>query len=329
MRKNILIAVILSLLSHQTVQACSFGCQTIGNYGIGGPIITMPAYTMPQGKFAINLGLQYQNINQFSTNELQSLQHDEVHTHSRDAEMLLNANMSYAISDDLNLILNIPYRFVYGIQAIEHDEIIDGGNSIGFGDMNLLAKYRFFKAKQSSKDRTCPIKSCLQASLLAGIKLPTGDTNERNAHGERLPPDDQPGTGSWDPMVGLAISYPFGNFSWDTSSIYRSSTQGSQNITLGDQANFNTALTYNFPKSGRFKPAAVFEINGIWQGQQSSDHEDQSHGGLIISLSPGLRMAIDDTTITNLSLSFPVITHLNGNQPEPGIQIGASVSKIF
>ena len=43
-------------------------------------------------------------------------------------------------------------------------------------------------------------------ALLAGIKVPTGSTHETDLSGARLETKHQPGTGSWDPLFGLAGS---------------------------------------------------------------------------------------------------------------------------
>lgn len=325
-----IILVLVFFLSLIPASACSFGCQGLGNYGIAGPINTIPAYTLDQGRFAINTSLRYQNIHELSNRTLSNLAADHEHAHSRSSEMLLNANMSYGITDDLNLIVNVPYRFVYGLNSghhvhDEHDghgaEVVGSGNSIGLGDLNLLAKYRI-------------LNHSYQAALIAGIKMPTGDTNEVNNEGERLSPEDQPGTGSWDPILGFAVSYPYRKFSFDANSLYRLSTQGSQGITVGDLVNFNTAATYNFQSHKAFgqdlQAAAVFEINGIWQESSEGGHEaGDSHGGLAVFLSPGLRLGLNKDTVMNFSVGLPVIVDLNGHQPDPGVQIFTGLSHVF
>ena len=77
--------IILLGLSNTTTQACSCGCAPLGNYGIGGPIITTPAYTLPQGKFVINTSLRYQNVNELTTRDYARI--NGVHAHSHDSEM--------------------------------------------------------------------------------------------------------------------------------------------------------------------------------------------------------------------------------------------------
>ena len=334
--QHIILSLILLCLTVIKAEACSCGCAPLGNYGIGGPIITTPAYTLPQGKFVINTNLRYQNVNELTTRDFARI--NGIHAHSHDSEMQLTATLGYGLTDDLTLSLSYPYRFLYGLRTHEEDNsIIDGGNAIGLGDMTLLAKYRFL-GKESPCKNGCSIKKCgnnhLQAALLAGIKMPTGQTNERDVDGSQLRADEQPGTGSWDPVMGLAFSLPVNIFSFDANANYRLSTQGIQQTTVGDTINFNTAVTYNFQSyqvlGQSIKPAAVVELNGIWQERvESQGTKDNGHGGLVMFISPGLRAAINDYTIINLLVGLPIISDLNGSQPGTGIQLFAGLSRIF
>lgn len=310
--------IVLIFLGTANANACSCGCEVLGNFGIGGPIITMPAYTLPKNKLALNTSLRYQDMNKLT---------------GHDSEMLLTGSMAYGLTDDLTLSLSYPYRFLYGLDS-END--VHGGNSIGFGDMTLLAKYRFLNEGKLCRNwnNKTGISNRLQAAILAGIKMPTGQTHERENDGFRFSIDDQPGTGSWDPVMGLALSLPVNNFSFDTSAIYRLSTQGIQQTTVGDIISFNSAVTYNFQSYKVFrqaiKPAAVLEINSIWQEKlEENGVKENESGGLVMFLSPGLRAAINDYTVINLLMGFPIISDLNGTQPDTGIQLFAGLSRIF
>ncbi len=338
-RRIILVPIVIGLIFVLVTDAhaCSCGCAPLGNYGIGGPIITTPAYTLPQNKFVINTSLRYQNVNQLTGADFSRV--SGMHAHSHDSEMQLTAAIAYGITDDLTLSISYPYRLLYGIKTHEEDNsIIDGGNAIGLGDMTLLAKYRFLGGGENPCKDGCGVESCsnnhLQAALLAGIKMPTGQTNERDSDGFRLGADEQPGTGSWDPVMGLAFSLPVNNFSFDASVTYRLSTQGIQQTTVGDTVNFNSAITYNFESykvlGQNIQPAAVLEMNGIWQERvEYQGVKDNGHGGLVMFLSPGLRAAVNDYTVANFLIGFPIISDLNGTQPDTGIQLFAGLSRIF
>lgn len=82
----------------------------------------------------------------------------------------------------------------------------------------------------------------LGVAAIGGVKLPTGATHRRSPGGERLDTEHQPGTGSWDPIVGLAASKAWGPVSLDCSALWRISTTGAQATELGDRVNLDTAL---------------------------------------------------------------------------------------
>ena len=77
----------------------------------------------------------------------------------------------------------------------ETPETLDRGDTEGIGDLTLFGQYRFYGQDTG-----------LQASLLTGIKTPTGETGEHDDQGELFEAEFQPGSGSWDPMFGLALS---------------------------------------------------------------------------------------------------------------------------
>ena len=124
--------------------------------------------------------------------------------------------VSASVSDDFTLALRLPYVQRFNAREAEHHhhepgehhdepgesgadhhaaEILDLGDPDGLGDATLFGEYRFF---QSTDRRT-------HLALLAGIKAPTGETGRRGG-GARLETELQPGSGSWDSLLGLAAS---------------------------------------------------------------------------------------------------------------------------
>ncbi|MDD9899030.1 MAG: hypothetical protein OXU45_08555 [Candidatus Melainabacteria bacterium] len=310
--------MLISLLSlfflSSPAWACTCGTETINAYGFGGPVLTIPAYTLPKGKLALGASLQYNNFNQFSSARRASLNASRIHAHSFDSAMTNTLSAAYGITDDLDLILSYPYRYKYNLQTTFAGVTIDEGDSIGFGDLTLLTKYRLFQSKT-------------QISLLGGIKFPTGQTNERNEFGLRLGTDDQPGTGSWDPLMGFAISRPYKAFSFDGNLLYRLSNQGSGDVIAGDIASYNLAASYKFDHCTDF--TLVLEMNGIWQEKtEFAGIKDDNHGGNVIYLNPGFRVNLGKIA-WNMSVGFPIINDLNGFQPEAGIQLYTGLNLLI
>lgn len=318
--QKILLSIFLLIFSQLKAQSCS--CGSMANpISAGGPIITIPAYTLDQGQIVLGTSMQNQDLGEISSAELRRYGRRDVHVHSQDGSMNIILNAGYGITDNLTMLVSYPYTFKSGLRASEHfGSILEQGDSVGFGDLSLQARYRFL-------DSGC---SGIQATLLAGIKMPTGETSERDSEGFKLAADDQPGTGSWDPVMGLAISKLWGPFAVSTNGLYRLSTKGTQNTIVGDVAAYNLALTYRpegkvaklFPQTvagHELSYTTVLELNGLWQ----------ESGSNTVFITPGLTIGIDQKLFVSAALGFPVIDSSSEIQPETGMQFILTVNYLI
>ena len=86
---------------------------------------------------------------------------------------------------------------------------------------------------------TLSIEGRATSQVLAeiGALLDSIDSAARrmSSDGERLETEHQPGTGSWDPLVGFAASKRWGPVSLDGNALYQFSTKGAQDTELGDR----------------------------------------------------------------------------------------------
>ncbi|MCS6991923.1 MAG: hypothetical protein NZL95_08690 [Chitinophagales bacterium] len=103
-----------------------------------------------------------------------------------------------------NIVIQAAFPFLFSmdnLEAFKHaDEqvhITAFGNISGFGDATVQAGYRFF----SNAD------SCFELTLLAGIKMPTGQREQFSSDGLLAPLHLQAGSGSWDPLLQLWSEY--------------------------------------------------------------------------------------------------------------------------
>jgi hypothetical protein len=108
--------------------------------------------------------------------------------------------LQYAPSTALNVELEIPW-----MESIREGR--EGGRRRkvtinGLGDVRVLAKRRFSVRQGTGWN--------IQHSLLAGIKVPSGESHHRDLDGRRAAPHDQPGTGK----PGLVLGY-----AWDRERI--------------------------------------------------------------------------------------------------------------
>ena len=184
------------------------------------------------------------------------------------------------------------------------------------------------------------------------LRTPTGKTGERDDQGELFEAEFQPGSGSWDPMLGIALSRAQGRWSVDGNVLYTIATEGTQHTDLGDRFHYNGAVTYRL-KGGDAEAAheamphshngqshhhdhaplsptglvidAVLELNGEWQAKQDVAGEtDPNSGGNVVFLSPGVRVASNNWS-GFVTVGLPIVNDLNGLQSEPTYRLFGGV----
>jgi hypothetical protein len=172
--------------------------------------------------------------------------------------------------------------------------------------------------------------------------MPTGSTNEKLGDGEKAEVDHQPGSGSWDPLLGVAYSNQLSP-QWSVSSnlLYHLATEGARETTIGDSLMYNAAVLWS-PTShshshhgnastGHTEHAwqYVLEMNGEWHDKtEISGSKDDNTGGDVIFASAGLRWSYSDWG-THFSLATPLYKNLNGVQSEPDWLLSTGVSMAF
>ena len=331
--KSISVFLLVSISMLKPVWA-HHGGEGITGVGLAGPIITVPAYTLPKGLKFINLLTDYTNFNSFSNKKLIEL--DKRHEHIHDTANLLTPSIGtgYGLTDNLTIGIRLPYVFRFGIKDVHDANVSKAGNAIGVGDITLFGQYRFLKNEKHN----------LNAALLTGLKIPSGIRRTKGRDGDLFETDEQPGSGSWDPFLGLAISKKLGQFSLDANGLYKFATRGSQGSDLGDVVNYNLAASYRLIKDGDFYENdvnakmqkkisfdVILEANGIWSQKPKTFYGfvDENHGGTLVNLSPGCRLTYNRKWIWSLSTGLPIIDDLNGRQRRPNIRLLSVVTRVF
>jgi hypothetical protein len=308
--------------------------------GSAGPINTLSAGTLAQGHWAIGTSTDYTSSKGFSDAEIVRLAGEHAHPHSADYVMTISTNASYGFTDDFMLSVRVPYVHRSNIRSGKHshvegtaiNEVENLGSSSGMGDLMLLGKYRFRRGEGAQ----------LEPALLLGLELPTGETDKR-ANGERLEAEHQPGSGSWDPIFGFAVSKRFGAYSVDAGALYNLVTKGSQDTDIGDRASYGLAVSYRLggePQSYRLdgKPLLsdrptwdlMLELNGEWFDRQRVGGEvERDSGGNQVFLSPGVRFTGGPHWTAHLSVGIPVVNELRRSHPDTGYKVLAGLNRAF
>jgi len=198
-------------------------------------------------------------------------------------------------------------------------------SSSGVGDITLLGKYRVWKLDKRGKTT--------RAALLGGLKLPTGRSNISDSLGS-LPRPLQPGSGSWDPIIGAVVTRQTLDDEWDLSSTYKINTNH-RGYRFGNLLKYTVAyqkriLPHELPEKGLYRQVnAVLELNGEWATKDRTGGTSVANsGGHTIYLSPGMQW-VSKRMILEFSVQVPIIQYLNGAQVEADYTAVLSARRTF
>ncbi len=188
-------------------------------------------------------------------------------------------------------------------------------NFTNIGDIQLTARYTLLQ-------QPTPTDWGLQA--FAGVKLPTGATNERNGDGEKAEMTLQPGTGSVDPIVGVNVlrDFPVTTLRGDAGAM--PSFAGAMLRTPGSDGTYGyrpgTELLVNlgtsYPLTKRL--SATGQLNFRYK---DSDHvgdapgvDKDFTGGEYLYVTPGLALQLAERLNALALVQVPVMQRVNGIQ---------------
>jgi hypothetical protein len=237
---------------------------------------------------------------------------------------LTTLSLAYGVTEDFQVGATLGYYRGTDFFSAEQDALgnveVSDADPHGLTDLWLQGKYRFVHNELGS------------IAVIAGVKLPTGNDDQRLSNGEKLEPSSQPGTGAFDGQAGLAWSrFLTPNVTIDASSIYtlRGEHAG---FTVGDRFDAGVALAYRLTDSiTAFPNWSIFgEANVVWIGKDD-DHgtTNPNSGGTTLYLTPGFRVRFDPHAALTLAPSFPVFQGLNGEQIETRFKVAATLSFGF
>jgi len=275
--------------------------------GHAGPITTITATTFNKGQWGLDLWTEFIKFDAFSNDKLIDFAGQDREVHNVDYIQAYSLGLSYGVTESLTVHLRIPYIYRNDIAESEPPaEMHHHGDVKGFGDLSVHLHQRLFSLG----------KGDLLLTLIAGIEPPTGRTSDKDDHGEVFEAEFQPGSGSWDPSIGFALTKNLGPFSLDGNILYTFVTEGTQDTDLGDILNYNVALSWR----AMVKPFVfdlIGELNGVSAAKEEIDgRKDPDSGGNIVLFSPGIRVGLGGSVMLFGSYSVPVIEDLNGIQNE-------------
>ena len=187
------------------------------------------------------------------------------------------------------------------------------GHSSGLGDIEFMAKYQLFHSDE------------YVFSAITGVKLPTGENDERNRAGIRLEQAHQPGSGSVDCLYGVAFLKHMDHANLGLSFVHEVTGKGSQKSELGDSYTsgifVDTHLTSDF--HGGLELVHVKRNRDNERGEINSNS-----GGDHLYLIPTVDYEGLDNIVLSTSLSYRLWEHLRGEQVDEkwawtiGLEVG-------
>lgn len=331
-----------------------------GNVGGAGPIVTISAATLAQGQSSVAVMFELTKISAFSNAQLANFASRHVHAHSMDAIVVPSVAVAYGITNDLMISARLPYVLRSDIREGHHHHVHGGGaineavargDAEGVGDLAALLHWRFLNNREAGS----------QWALLGGIKVPTGSTDRRDRAGELFELEFQPGSGSWDWMLGLAASQSFGRLALHANVLFTFVGTGDQRTDLGDRFQYNIAASYRLLGAGASASQPmrlggpmhhgagrglkddhhveagprgptldiVLELNGEWHAHQTIDGVvDPNSGGTVVYLAPGARLS-GELWSSFVSVGIPVVRNLYGVQAEPEYRLLSGIAVSF
>ncbi|NOZ65185.1 MAG: transporter [Alphaproteobacteria bacterium] len=213
--------------------------------------------------------------------------------------------LAYGINSDLALFAALPY--VNKTLKLTMNSARLTRSTRGFGDMTFFGRYTIYKNNfKGGNFRIAPF---------AGIKMPTGNSRNRDSFGQ-LPASLQPGSGSWDPLGGIVMTYQTLSMQVDTQISYKANMTAN-GFEAGDVSRMDSSLQYRlWPKSlSGGVPGflyGVLEMNLIHQGKNKINAvKDLNSGGTRLFLVPGIQY-VTRRWIAEISVQLPIIQDMNG-----------------
>ncbi|MCZ6893487.1 MAG: transporter [Gammaproteobacteria bacterium] len=182
----------------------------------------------------------------------------------------------------------------------------------GIGDARLFGRYTLYQ--NDARGRT------LRLAPFFGVKLPTGDDDDRDSLGT-LPVPLQLGSGSWDPFGGVVLTYQTLDYQIDAQASYQGTTEAND-FEFGNEVRLDASLQYRlWPRELEYGGVpgyfyGVVEGNVIYQGKNElSGANDPNSGGTSFFLSPGMQY-VTKRWILEAIIQVPISQGLNGSALE-------------
>lgn len=206
---------------------------------------------------------------------------------------------AYALLSNLSVSLDVPFYF----NNLDPSGQATGDSSAGFGDMSLLAKWRFWQHDTSPTDT-------MRLALLGGLQLPGGTPSYMDSTEE-----------GWNPLLGAIFSTVQGRHGGNASLLWEFNTEGSSQPDGG--------LRYDLSYLFRLAPEAYTEetSHAAWYLVAEFNGLYETNGNNRLLFSPGI-MYEATWFLLDFNVSVPVAQDLK-NLPDMEVAVGVGIRVTF
>ncbi|MEZ5528771.1 MAG: hypothetical protein R3E57_02325 [Porticoccaceae bacterium] len=316
------------------------------NNGSSAAIVGLSAQVLPKDVLSLSFKHEYLKNDSLPKDKLAHLEGQDVH--SVDYMSVDALSLAWGQTEKLTLGFSLPFISRNNVfQAPHHHDEDDHedeagaeslGDASGWGDLTIYSQYQFYQSTDGLR----------LASVYTGLKLPTGKTNRKNNNGESYEAEHQPGSGSFDGLIGVAASQRWTLWTLEGSLLATLASEGTQHTDLGNALNYDVSLSrpllpghqhehghhsgeHHSPGYGLLSTTSlVVELNGEWRDKVDiHGSDDNNTGGNLIYATLGLRTALPNHWSVALAAGIPVLENLNGIQAEPDWRVSLNLGKAI
>jgi hypothetical protein len=237
------------------------------------------------------------------------------HTSGADADRMrvletrTQLGLSYTPHDRITLSGFLPFAASRFVDAANHGQWVRG-----LGDLELQARVLV------ARDRRFAPRHLFWIG--AGVKAPTGPRLRDDA-GVPYADDDQPGSGSWDPLATAVYAWFRDPLSLYTQLMFRYPTTGPRAYRRGTSLLSSTVL--QLQPLRRLAVQLGADLHYVWADTMGGTFEVPGTGGFVAALTPGVAVNVWRDLVLRAVVEVPVVQRLQGAQ-SLGPQVAITLS---
>ena len=285
----------------------------------------VPGSTLPAGTWRISLRADGTNFRDSTPAEAVEIASGQGRYDYVQYEHVESAGISLGVTDTIQIDARTGWYTGSGfVQATDGPDGVAAGvaDPSGLTDTWITSRWRVVDDPA--------MKS--QAALIAGVRLPTGDDEERLDDGTLLDPDDQPGGGGVGFVFGVGWTQsPAHQLTVDASALW-TENRSHDGFEEGDRFDVAIACAWRVQEDASAWPTwtLVAEILGEWTDHDERDGvSDGISGGSSLYGAPGVRCRFSEHGALGVSMPIPISQELEGHQAEERLRATVTLDLYF